>query len=138
MIPIRLSATAHFPATSFVAVLAVVCASALMDVMGGGLKPYEMQTARAAFAYVVGEASADELSGPAPYYPSWREPRAPAPPMVYAASSEENDVLLGGLGAQVGRFKPRELRVDQSSEACPPAVQLVGTQAPMSSGGAAT
>lgn len=94
-----------------------------MDVTGGGLKPYEMQTAQAALAYVVGEASAEEaFSGPAPHYPSWRQPRTSAP-VIYTSAGPNTDALLGGLGARVGRFHPREVAVQQEPSTCPPGVQ---------------
>lgn len=138
MFTLRLSAAAHFPATSFVAVLGVICASVFMDMTGGGLKPYEMQTAQAALQYVVGDASAEEaFAGPPPLYPSWRSPAPPPAPMVYTAASDASAGLMGGLGAQVGRFQPSEVRaVQRDSQTCPSGVQWVS--APASSAEATT
>jgi hypothetical protein len=128
---LRLSAAAHFPATSFVAVLGVISASVFMDMTGGGLKPYEMQTAQAAFAYVVGDASAAEvLDGPAPRYPSWREQAAAPPgPMVYTTQGALGAGLMGGLAVEVSsRFEPAPVEAAQpESPTCPSGVQWVST-----------
>jgi hypothetical protein len=127
----RLSALAHFPATSFVAVLGVISASVFMDVTGGGLKPYEMQTAQAAFAYVVGDASAAEvLDGPAPRYPSLSEqPAAPSAPMVYTTQGALGAGLMGGLAVEVSnRFEPAPAEaVQPDSPMCPSGIQWVST-----------
>jgi hypothetical protein len=105
-----------------------------MDVTGGGLKPYEMQTARAAFSYVIGEASAEEvLANPPAHYPSWRAPPPPRAPEIYAASSDDavDPVLMGGLGARVGRFEPRPFdAATRETPTCPPGVQWVSTPSP--------
>lgn len=136
MAPLRLSAVAHFPATVFVSVFGVVTATVFMDMTGGGLKPYEMQSARVAWAQLIGDASAAEaLSRPAPAYtPEWRAPTAPRPPSVLYAASEETlgDGLLGGLAADVGAGETSPFLRVVSADAyrCPPTERWIAAAGP--------